>query len=435
MAVYSFQQTLLRRQKSLSPYRRNILIKQSRRLKKKITTAFVVIIVYILGQNLMLPYVRINDIEPLSGQTFVQMVQTINGSGRQAVSVFALGIMPYMMASILFMLKNLGGSKRKRVSTISVKKQTKILTLFICIVMAFLRTSDYEYTELLQGSLLLTRLFTMVVLIAGAFVIIWLVDVNTGEGIGGMSLIIIVNILKNISRSVLEVWSGFETGIYGGREDVFKIAVLLGIGLISMIILVLFEESEFRIPIQKVMIYNDMSEDNYMAFKLDPIGMQPMMYVMAFYIIPYLLLMILAGLYPDRKIFILLAESVQLDHFTGIAFYLILYFLLTLALTSVEISASDLAEQMQKGGDCIIGLRPGRETQDYIKKVVFSLTVFSTVILGTLLAVPMILRIIWGLPQEMTMLPMSLMFVGGISRNIVREIRVVSRLDSYQEVL
>ena len=397
--------------------------------------AFIVVIVYILGQNIMVPYVRVDEAEPLANQTFVQMLQTINGNSRQAVSVFSLGIMPYMMASILLMLKNLGKSDKKRISVISPKKQAKILTLFICMVMAFLQTAEFEYTQFLFGSAVVSRLFAMLVLVAGVFGIIWLTEVNTGDGIGGMSLIIIVNIMKNIFRNVFIIWSGFDNGLYGSRKDICQIAVLVLIGLISMIMLMLFEKAEFRIPVQKVMIYNEMSEDNYMAFKLNPVGMQPMMYVMAFYIIPFYLFNILISLFPGRRFLVLLAEGVQLDHFTGLALYLILYFLLALALAMVELSPSDLAEEMQKSGDCIIGLRPGRETQDYFKTVVLRLTVFSCIVLGGLIALPMLLRIIWGLPQEMTMIPMSLMFIGGISRNISLEIKTVSRLDSYQEVL
>ena len=411
------------------------MIRRSRRLKKKFTVAFVVVLVYILGQNIVLPNIRPDDVGVLSDQTFVQMVQTVNGSSRQVISVFSLGIMPYMMASILLMLKNLGSSNRRRVQVMSPQKQAKILTLFICMVMAFLRTADYEYTELFFGSLLLTRLFTMIVLIAGAFTIIWLADLNTGDGIGGMSLIIIVNIIKNIVRSIFKVWSGFETGVYGSGKDLCHIILLAAIGLLSMITINVLEESEFRIPVQKVMIYNDMSEDNYMAFKLDPVGIQPMMYVMAFYMIPYYLFNILAYLFPGRPLFAVLAAGSQLDHFSGLGLFMVLFFLLTLALALVEINPSDLAEQMQKSGDCIIGLRPGRKTRDYIKKVVLSLTVISSVLLGALVGLPMLLRIIWGLSQELTMIPMSLMFIGGISRNISQEIKIVGRLDSYQEVI
>lgn len=408
---------------------------QSRRLRRKATVACIVVIVYILGQNIMLPYVRLGEMDVFSNQTFGQMIQTANGSGRQSFSIFALGIMPYMMASILLMLKNLGSSNKNRISVISPVKQVKLVTLFLCLVLSFLRTADYEYTFIFPGSPVLARLFTMIVLIAGVFAIVWLADLNTGDGIGGMSLIIIVNILKNITRNVLKIWNGFESGVYGTRKDYCQIILLVGIGLIALFTILLFEESEIRIPVQKVMIYNEMSKDNYMAFKLDPIGIQPMMYVMAFYIIPYNLLNILIYLFPGRKIFVTLAECVQLDTYTGLVLFLFLYFFLSLALTMVEIDPSDLAEQMQKSGDCISGLRPGKETQSYIKKIVLNLAIFSSVILGVLIALPMVLRIIWKLPQELSMIPMSLMFIGGISRNIFQEIKVVGRLDGYREVL
>ena len=410
-------------------------MKQSRRLRKKLAVVFIIMFVYILGQSIPLPYVQINEAEIRADQTFVQLLQTINGSGRQAVSIFSIGILPYMMSSILLMLKNLGNSGKRRISLISPVKQTRLLALVICFVMAFLRTANYEYTTLLLNNVYVSRAFTIMILITGSFTIVWLADLNTGKGIGGMVVIIIVNIMKNIIRSVLTVWNGFQTGLYGSREDVSQIALLLAIGLISMLTILLLEESEFRIPIQKVMIYNEMAEDNYMALKLDPIGIQPMMYVMAFYIIPYYLLNILAYLFPDKAVFAVLAAKVRLDNLLGIGIFLILFFLLALALAMVQINPSELAEQMMKGGDCIIGLRPGKETQDYLRKTVLCLSVFSSIILGILIGLPLILKVIWGLPQELAMIPMSLMFIGGISRNIFLEIRVVKRLDSYQEVL
>ncbi len=411
------------------------MFKHGRRLKKKLATSVAIIFIYILGQNILLPYVQadIGEIQP--NQAFFQMLQAVYGSNRLSMSVFSLGIMPYMMASILLMLKNLGNSDKKHIPLIPIKKQIKILTLLICIIMSFLRTQHYAYTTSFFNNSILTRIFTMTVLITGAFTIVWLADMNTGKGLGGMVIIIIVNILKTIVGNILEVIEGFQTGIYGSKEDICRILVLVLIGVVSMITILFLEESELRIPIQKVMIYNEMSRDNYMAVKLDPIGIQPMMYVMAFYVIPYFVFNILAASFPDKKVFLVLAEKVQLNNLTGISIFLLIFFLLTVALAMVEISPSDIAEQMQKSGDCIIGLRPGRETQEYIRSVVLTLSICSAVILGILIGIPMVLRVLWNLPQELVMIPMSLMFMGGITRNVFLEARVVERIEDYQEVL
>lgn len=411
------------------------MFKHGRRLKKKLATSVAIIFIYILGQNILLPYVQadIGEIQP--NQAFFQMLKAVYGSNRLSMSVFSLGIMPYMMASILLMLKNLGNSDKKHIPLIPIKKQIKILTLLICIIMSFLRTQHYAYTTYFFNNSILTRIFTMTVLITGAFTIVWLADMNTGKGLGGMVIIIIVNILKTIVGNILEVIEGFQTGIYGSKEDICRILVLVLIGVVSMITILFLEESELRIPIQKVMIYNEMSRDNYMAVKLDPIGIQPMMYVMAFYVIPYFVFNILAASFPDKKVFLVLAEKVQLNNLTGISVFLLIFFLLTVALAMVEISPSDIAEQMQKSGDCIIGLRPGRETQEYIRSVVLTLSICSAVILGILIGIPMVLRVLWNLPQELVMIPMSLMFMGGITRNVFLEARVVERIEDYQEVL
>ncbi len=406
-----------------------------RRLRKKLIIAFFIICIYILGQNIPLSYVRVNSVSFDTDQTFTEMLQAVNGSGRQGISIFALGIMPYMAASILMMLKNLGKTKKKQVPLISPDLQVKLLALVICAVSAYIRTMDYGYTELIFNSYLLTRLFTMLVLVTGTFVIMWLAEMNNADGLGGMSVIILVNITKTIVRNLLSVKKGFETGVYDPAEDTVKVVILLLIGLISMIFIMIFDEAEIRIPVQKVMIYSEMADDNYMAIKLAPIGIQPMMYVMAFYMLPNLLFTILAFIFPDVIILQMIANSLQMNTVPGVFIFLLIFFLLSLALATVQISPDDISEDMVKSGDCVVGLRPGEETRRYLNKIVMGLSVVSSLILGFLVVLPMFLRIFWGLPQELAMVPMSLMFMGGILRRVFQQIKVLAMLDSYQEVL
>ena len=411
------------------------LIIQSKRLRKKLTTAFFIICVYILGQNIPLPYVRIAEVGTDADQTFFAMLQAFNGANRQTVSIFALGIMPYMTASILMMLKNLGNRKNRSVPLISPELQVKLLALIMCVFVSALRTQNYQYTRALAGSYMLTRLFTVLVLVTGTFTIVWLTEQNAVHGIGGMTVVILVNIVKNIVSNLFSVRRGFAEGIYDPGKDLVKVGILFLIGFISMIVIMVFDDAELRIPVQKVMIYNEMADDNYMAVKLAPVGIQPMMYVMAFFTLPYYIFRLLAVLFPDVIILAVIARNLQMNTLPGVIIFFVIFLLLTLALAMVQISPEDIAEEMKKGGDCIIGLRPGDETEKYLKKIILSLSLISSVIMGGLVVLPMLLRVFWNLPQELAMLPMSLMFIGGILRRVSQQIRVLGMLDSYQEVL
>ena len=408
---------------------------QKKRLKTKLITAFFIICIYILGQNIPLPYVQVN-ISPVDQEhTFLWMLQTINGSERQGISIFSLGIMPYMTASILIMLINLGNAKKRRPNSISPMRQARILALILAFVMACMRSGYFAYSRRLAGSFLVTRGFTILVLITGAFFIIWLTDMNSLYGLGGMVAIIMVNIVKTVVRNVIKVMQGFESGSYRGTEDVIKVMVLVTVGLISMIAIMLLEESEKRIPVQRVMIYSEMARDNYMAFKLNPVGIQPMMYTMALYMLPYYIFFALVQVYPDRPVLAVLMYTVQINNPVGLIIYMSVFFILTIVLAMVQIDPSRVAEDMRKSGDCVTGLHPGSETEAYLKKTVLRLSVGSALVLGALLTIPMMLQIFWNLPRELAMIPMSLMFMGGILRNVFLEIRVINELDSYQEVI
>lgn len=406
-----------------------------RRLSSKLFFSAFIIVIYILGQAVPIPWIQSQEIKRAAGNDVFLLIQSIIGADRERTSVFALGLMPWMTASIIVQLSGLARREKGRISGESVQRKIRFLTLLFAVANAYIRSEAMEYDSFIYGSFMMTRAAVILTMIAGSFVVLWMAEQNSVKGIGGVVLIILVNILRNAGRIVSGVIFDFMSGKLSETDDIKMIISIIVIGLVGIIVMVIFENSEIRLPVQRVMINSEMAADNYIAIKLNPAGTQPIMYVMAFYLLPYYCMQILDGLLPGNRTVHYIAENIDLSRPLGLALYMVVFVFIAVSLAYVQISPADIAEQMEQKGDCITGIRPGKETERCLKRVVMNHSLLSTVIVGVLIGIPMMLRILWNAASEIFMLPMFFMIITGIMQNIFIEMRVIKKLDHYGPVL
>lgn len=412
------------------------LKKKYLRLRSKMTFSCFVIVLYILGQAVPIPWIQRQRISGNDGSNMVLVLLSILGNDRERTSIFALGLMPWMTASIIIQLSSLSLNREKnRISAGSIQKKIRILTCIFAIINAFIRSETLEYNLYINDSVVLTKIVVICTMTAGSFLVLWLAEQNSVKGIGGAALIILVNIVRNISQIISGNILGFWSGTLSGNGDIDKMIILLIIGFLGIMIMVIFEASEIRLPVQRVMIDSEMATDSYIAIKMNPAGTQPMMYVMAFYFLPYLLFQLLSVVFPDNHVIQNIAENIDLNRPVGLALYIGMFVFLTIALAYIQINPSDMASQMEEKGDCVVGFYPGKETEYYLKNVVISHSIISAAVLSIFIGGPMLLRFRWNVDPRMFMIPMTLMIMTGIMRNIFIEIDAVKKLDNYQEVL
>lgn len=402
-------------------------------LSRAIQYTSLIIIIYIIGRTISIPWIEAYSFqtEEVGVQMFLERAMGNETGGR---SILSLGLMPYMTSSIILQMFHLLTKDVKHTSQQRTYRQTLALTLVISILQAFLRCRELVFRPL-GIDLWTLYLMTMTVLVGGAFFMVWLIQRNLSKGIGGQSVFILVNLLKNV-RERIAVFSG---EILSGQSSLILYVTLI-ISLIilaismTLIILVtiLTEQAEVRIPVRKVMISNSFVKDDYVAIKLNPIGTMPVMFVMTFFSIPYYILKVLDYLLRGNENVQYWVELLNLNTYVGVAVYAVMLGVLTVALAVVHVNPSDMADDMQKTGDFIIGVSPGKNTMHAFRNSVVFTAMISTLVFWVLVVLPMLLRIYVGDGNDIYLLPATIVIMTGVTLNLIEEVRTVRVLQQYE---
>ena len=253
-------------------------------------------------------------------------------------------------------------------------------------------------------------------------VILWLASRNKKYGIGGQTILIFVNILD-----------GILSGLTGHSFQSLGIPILTSAAV--LIIVICMENAEKRIPLQRISIHNIYADKNYLAIKLNPIGIMPVMFSTAFFILPQMISYGLRCLFPDSRQMVWLQENMTLIRPLGIAVYIVDLFLLTMIFSMLMIRPKDIMEQFLKSGDSIVNLHAGRDTRRYLTREMLRISFVSALVMGVCLGVPLVLQINGNLESSLAMLPSSVMMLTGICCNLYQEFIVIRNYDAYQPFL
>ena len=394
----------------------------NKQFKQKCLCSLIIILIYIVGQNIPVPWVKIMPAEE-AGSGIFENIRSVIGSSSRIVSLFYMGIMPWMTSSILLQLVNFSRSKKKRLSNSDMKLMTHIIAVVFCAVMTWMQTGNMLYDSLLGGSLAATRAAVTAILTLGTVAVIYMAEKNTDKGMGGISLFILVNIVRSMENLLPEF------SIFGGRAVLFAVMSLLAaFGIVWM------EEAEFRMPSHKIMIYNEMSEKGHFALKFAPIGIQPLMYVMGFFMVPYFVFTILAGIWEDNPLFISIARRINYSNPYGLTLFCVSFVFVTAALIAIYVNPEEIADEMQRSGECLVGLHPGRETQLYIAHMLKLMGTLSTAMIMVMAVFPLALGSALKMDPRFSSLPMNCMILAGIIKLLRQEMEAMRVLDRYKEV-
>lgn len=386
---------------------------------EKILYTTIILLVYFIGKNLPLYMVdhhaytnSVLDAEDL-------LLQTISGDMYQC-SLFALGISPFMIGSMIVQVISAFRNPKKR-SKISPKKTNRIslgLTLIIALVQAIVRVMELQFR--VDGHMLVAaRCVSVVEMITGAMIILWLCNRNKLYGIGGQSALIFVNIVDGINATMR---------MHDAKQLLMPLLIALGV----MMIVIIMENSEMRIPVQRISIHNIYADKNYLAIKLNPIGVMPAMFSTAFFMIPRLFLNLIGLLFPENATIFWMQENMSLDKPLGIVVYMALLYTLTIGFSRVFINPREITEQYLKSGDSLLNIHSGEDTQKYISKVMNRIGVFSATVMCICLGVPLYFQMTGDLQSSLAALPSSVMMLTGIWCNLYREVAAIKDLEAYE---
>lgn len=388
-------------------------------IKYKFIYTVLILLVYLLGKSLPLYGIDLSSYIDRSVDAETLLIQTISGDIFQC-SLFALGISPYMISSIIVQIVSScrSAESKARISPKKMNKMSLALTLILAVFQALVHVQELKYTYV-DNMLLLAKVVAIVEMVAGVMLILWLSSRNKKYGIGGQSVLIFVNIIDGIIATLK-------------GHEIRSLVVPLMVSAVVIVIMVIMENAEKRIPVQRIAIHNIYADKNYLAIKLNPIGVMPAMFSMAFFMVPQLLISGLSWIFPENADIIWWQENITLTKPLGIVVYIVILYCFTIGFSRVFINPTEITEQFLKSGDSILNLHAGRDTKRYLSGVIGRISFLSATVMSVCLGVPMFLQFVGGIDSTLVMLPSSIMMLTGIWCNLYREVAAIKDLEAYK---
>lgn len=387
-------------------------------LGRRLLFTIMILTVYMVGRSLLLYHIDPAAYELAELDTQNIMISMISGD-RYQYTLFALGIMPYITATLLiwiFMAVK-GAEFRARFSPQKTERYTLIFMIFIAASFAISRADELVFKESALDPQVL-RAIAVLEMTIGAIIIYRMAFLNKERGIGGQTPLILVNVLDNLFSTIRRFpW-----------EEISKLLVLC---LVMAGVILIMENVMIRIPVQRVSIHNVYAEKSYIAFKFDPIGVMPVMFAVSFFMIPQLIVRFLLILNEDNVTLKLINERMNLTNLSGAAIYLGIIFALNIIFSFIMLSPGEMAEQLQKGGDSIVGVYAGKRTKRYLRRKLLILSVFSGFVLCFLMGIPLNMSLRGEIPSDLALMPATAMILIGIICPLYQEVKAYGKFDSY----
>ncbi|MDR4989024.1 MAG: preprotein translocase subunit SecY [Bacteroidales bacterium] len=372
-------------------------------LRIRIINTLGIILIYRLGSYVVLPGVDPGQLAQLQAQTqegLLGLLNMFSGGAFSNASIFALGIMPYISASIVIQLLGVavpyfqrlqkeGESGRKKINQI-----TRYLTVFICAAQAPAYLANLvtqlppeaisPFDPASTGPSLYFMISSVIILISGTLFVMWLGERITERGIGnGISLIIMVGIIAQLPFALMaEFIARMEEA--GGGLVVFLVEIVILMSVVVLVILLV--QGQRRIPVQfaKRVVGNRQygGVRQYIPLKVNAAGVMPIIFAQAIMFIP----ITLAG-FSDA----LSGFAATMSNFTGFWYnftFATLIILFTYFYTAITVNPNQMAEDMKKNGGFIPGVKPGKRTAEFIDNVMSRITLPGSLFLAFVAIMP-----------------------------------------------
>jgi preprotein translocase subunit SecY len=401
---------------------KQIFSPQNKDLKKRILFTLGVLLIFKLGTVIPVPGTQaiIKDLG------FLELMNAMSGGSIERFSIFALGVIPYINASIIMQilqmdiipyfsdLKNQGPTGRRKINQIS---------RYLGIGIAFIQGYVFSYAFLGQTAGVMEYLRISVILTAGTAFTLWLGDQITQKGIGnGISMIIMAGIIANLPNMFATAFGQFvkfttlQTTIIGLVSYLIFIIIYLGI----VVGVVYMQQAERRIPVQYANRTTSSygGQQTYMPIKLNSAGVMPVIFASMLISIPSTI-----ARFINKEGFTLFVEKyINYDTVTGFILYLLLILMFTFFYTLMTLNPKELSSDLNKRGGYIPGIKPGNETAKYIKQVLTRITVIGAVFLMVIAGLPIIFTELSKLPSTIVIGGTSLLIVVGVSLEVYTQI-------------
>ncbi|AMB96052.1 accessory Sec system protein translocase subunit SecY2 [Aerococcus urinae] len=404
-------------------------------LYKKLLFTAIILIVYIIGRSIPLPLVDWQAIQQSpSGNDFLSLALSATGGSFEQASLLSLGLGPYMSTMIIWRFISMSKwYKALKVPPRLDNYYRNLLTLILALVQAITLAVTYPLTPL-QGTIMSSDFMAygtiILALVAGTFFTIWLGGRNQEAGIGGQTIIILANMLLRMPSNfaALRIFLIYRASFI---EQVLLISVSV-FALMTAFTTIVMDRAELRIPINRVMINNNFTEKSYLPIKLNPSGGMAIMYAMTLALLPRYIIDLILIFFPNLDLLRNLQYQLSMTQPLGAFLYVLLIIALSLGFAFVNVDPEQLSENLQKSGDYIDGINPGKPTEKFLRGKILNMAIIGAIYMTAVVGFPMSLGVIFPEYSQWLNLPGSIVILVALFLNIIDEIRALRIRNQYR---
>ncbi|MEW6201370.1 MAG: preprotein translocase subunit SecY [bacterium] len=361
-------------------------------MRKKMIYLLGVFCLYMVGAHIPVPGIDAAAMDNLiGGGTLFGFLDLFSGGSLRRFSIFALGITPYINASIIFQLLTVVVPKLEELAKEgeSGRKIITKWTRYLTIGLAFFQASGLYLVLHRSGGILRVdtwffRILVIVTLVGGTAFLMWLGEQISEKGVGnGVSIIIFIGIIASLPQQVVQTYA--QAQLNGNYLGLIAL-LIISAGTVAFIIYI--HKGERKIPVQYAKrvvgrkIYG--GQTTYIPLKVNTAGVIPIIFAISVLLFPATI----AQFIPYQPLTIFAQKFPSTAYYS--IFYFIFVFIFTYFYTAVVFNPKDVAERMKKHGGFILGIRPGKPTAEYLEKIMIRITFMGALFLGFIAVLPQI---------------------------------------------
>ncbi|MDM5227836.1 preprotein translocase subunit SecY [Cytobacillus sp. NJ13] len=404
-------------------------------IRRKIIFTLLMLIVFRIGTFIPVPGVNADLLKAQDELNVFGVLNTFGGGALLNFSILAMGIMPYITASIIVQLLQMDvvpkfteWSKQGEVGRRKLAQFTRYFTIVLGFIQAL--GMSYGFNNLAGGMLIenpgiTSYLLIAVVLTAGTAFLMWLGEQITSKGVGnGISIIIFAGIAAGIPSTVNQIYAQqFENA---GEQLFLRIVtvVLILIAVVAIVVGTIFIQQALRkIPIQyakRVTAGKNSAggQSTHLPLKVNAAGVIPVIFAISFIITPRTI----AGFFEQNDVTLWIQRIFDYTSPIGMVIYSALIIAFTYFYAFIQVNPEQVAENLKKQGGYIPGIRPGNNTQEYLTRVLYRLTLVGALFLTVISILPVFFINIAGLPESAQIGGTSLLIVVGVALETMKQL-------------
>ncbi len=425
-------------------------------LRRKLLFVLLIIVIFRAGSQIPAPGVNVANVQECLGdeannEGVYNLINLFSGGALLQLTVFALGIMPYITASIILQLlvvviPRLEALKKEgQAGQTKITQYTRYLTLGLAVLQAtgivalarsgnLLQNCDSSQFPLLHSNNLSTFLVMVITMTAGTAVIMWLGELITERGIGnGMSILIFTQVIATFPTALWAVGKSKGWWVFG---------VVLAVGLVIVAAVIFIEQAQRRIPVQyaRRMVGRKMfgGSSTYIPLKVNQAGIIPVIFASSLLYLPAMAVQFnqpQAGESVPGWVDFIGKYFVVGDHPLYMATFFLLIVFFTYFYVSITFNPNEVADNMKKYGGFIPGIRAGKPTEDYLSYVLSRITFPGSLYLGLISLIPLIALVLIDANQNFPFGGTSILIMVGVALDTVKQIESQLQQRNYEGFL